>query len=297
MNLMIDQVTLNFNQSSLWVLNAVLGIIMFGVALDLKWESFRKVWRSPKALVLGVTCQWILLPLFTYILIVLLKPQPSMALGMILVACCPGGNISNFISAVSKADVELSIVLTCISSMGAIMFTPVCFGFYGSLYPPTNEILIAIDVNWIEIVKAIVLIIIIPIIMGKMFSLKYPIVADKLKRPLRMLSMLLFLAIVVGALLANGNYFVQYIGDVFGLVLLHNGMAISLAFTVALIFKLKKPQLKSITIETGIQNSGLGLLIIFSFFSGLGGMAIIAAWWGIWHIVSGFALAYFWKND
>jgi len=293
---MIDNVTLNFNQSSIWILNLVLSIIMFGIALDLKIERFKMVAKHPKALIVGLVTQWLLLPILTLGLIAIFKPLPSMALGMILVACCPGGNISNFISSLCKADVELSIVLTTISSIGAIVLTPLLFAFYGGLFDQTNFILKEINLEWIEVARTICLIIIVPIIFGKLFSIYFAALTNKIKTPLRYLSMLLFILIVVGALMNNGAYFLKYINEVFGLVCMHNATAFFFAYLTAKTFKLKKEEVKSVTIETGIQNSGLGLLIIFSFFSGLGGMAIIAAWWGIWHIVSGLALSLFWRK-
>ncbi|MBT8232060.1 MAG: bile acid:sodium symporter [Bacteroidia bacterium] len=250
----------------------------------------------PKALIVGLFSQLIFLPLLTFGLVLLLKPQPSMALGMILVASCPGGNISNFISSMAKADVELSITLTCISSIAAIVFTPINFSFYGGAYEPTKAILETINLDWIDVMKTIALIIIIPIVLGKLVSHYKPKLAEKINIPFRNISMLLFLLIIVGALMTNGDYFFEYIGEVFGLVFLHNGSAMILALILAFLFKLNLKSRKSLTIETAIQNSGLGLLLIFSFFEGLGGMAIIAAWWGIWHIISGFALAFFWKQ-
>lgn len=293
---MIDDIALNFNESSIFILNIILAFIMFGIALDLKLERFKKVFQYPKPFIVGLVAQWLLLPFLTFIIIKLSNPMPSLALGMIMVASCPGGNISNFISHFSKADVELSIVLTCVSSIGAVVLTPIIFNFYGNLYEPTQEILIGIKLEWFEVAKTIALIIIVPIILGKFVSYKYETLALKMKRPLSIISMLLFLVIVIGALATNGNYFIEYINTVFGLVLIHNGLAISMAFGFGLLFKLKQKQLRSVTIETGIQNSGLGLLLIFTFFSGLGGMAIIVAWWGVWHIISGFFLAFIWRK-
>jgi len=292
----IDDVILNFNESSLMILNVVLAFIMFGIALDLKWDNFKIVLRKPKSLLVGLSSQLILLPLVTFLLILLIKPIPSMALGMILVASCPGGNISNFMSAMAKANVELSIVMTVITSIAAVIFTPFNLSIYGMMYEPTREILVQVELDWFKIAKTIALIIVAPIILGKSFSNWQPKWADKIKRPFRNLSMLAFLLIITFALMANGDYFMDFISAVFLLVLLHNALAFLVAFLWARAFKLDNRSVKSITIETGIQNSGLGLLLIFAFFSGLGGMAVIAAWWGIWHIISGFAIATLFKN-
>ncbi len=287
----IDTVILNFDQSSVWLLNVCLAVIMYGVALGLDLGVLKNIWRSPKRIFVGLLSQWICLPLATLLLIYLWKPQPSFALGMILVACCPGGNISNFFSALAKAHIELSITLTTISSISSIILTPLLFTFYAGLFSDTQKIMELVRVDWIQVITAIFIIIFVPIVLGELTKKYWSGVAQKIEKPIRQLSMLIFLAIVVVALLGNLEYFRQYIGVVFLLVLVHNGLALLCGYMISSVSGLSHSERKSITIETGIQNSGLGLLIIFSFFNGLGGMAIIAAWWGIWHIISGFSVA------
>ncbi|MGA0284033.1 MAG: bile acid:sodium symporter family protein [Saprospiraceae bacterium] len=288
----IDDVVLSFSEDSLFILNVVLAFIMFGISLDLKFASFRNVLSKPISLTIGLLCQLGLLPLMTFGLILLFKPLPSMALGMIMVASCPGGNISNFMSSLAGANVELSIVMTVFSSIGALFFTPFNLNLYGMAYAPTREILVAVELDWLKIVSTIMLIIVIPIILGKAISHYFPVRAERIKKPIRNLSMLAFLIIVAFALTNNGVYFRRYIGLVFLLVLVHNASAFSLGFLVSKSFSRPSRDIRSITIETGIQNSGLGLILIFSFFSGLGGMAVVAAWWGIWHIISGFMVSF-----
>ena len=292
----IDSVVLNFNASSVWILNICLAIIMFGIALDLKKVLFVNILSAPKSLIVGLIAQWIALPFFTYLLILVLNPQPSIALGMILVSVCPGGNISNFFSALAKANVELSIVMTCISSVLAILLTPLLLTFYGNLYAPTAEIMTTVSLDWWEVTRTILLIIVIPIILGQLFVRRFPSFADKIKGFLRLTSMLLFLLIVIGAFASNYDYFLAYIRLVFVFVLLHNLIAILSGLGLGKVMKLGTTDIKSLSIEGGIQNSGLGLLLIFSFFSGLGGMAIVAAWWGIWHIVTGVILSFIWNK-
>ena len=292
----MDDIVLNFNKSSVTLINVTLAFIMFGIALDLSIEKFKQVLTTPKKLVAGLVSQLLLLPLFTFLLISIFKPLPSVALGMILVASCPGGNISNFISSLAKANVELSISLTSVTSILAIIFTPLNFNFYGSLYAPSKAILQEISLDWLEVVQTIATIIIIPIIIGMLVRSKLPVIAKKLSKPLELISMLLFLLIVIGALTSNLNYFMECVAAVFSLVLLHNTGALSIGYLSGSLLGLDFKDKKSLAIETGIQNSGLGLLIIFSFFNGLGGMAIVTAWWGIWHIVSGFTIAYLWRK-
>lgn len=287
----IDSLVLNFSENSLFLMNVILAFIMFGIALDLKLSGFRRVLAHPASLATGLICQLILLPLFTFLLILLFEPIPSMALGMIMVASCPGGNISNFMSSLSGANVELSIMMTVITSVGAVLFTPFNLNLYGMAYLPTREIMVTVELDWLKIMQTIVLIIVIPIILGKSFSSYFPVLTEMIKKPFRHLSMLAFLGIVIFALAANGAYFMKYIGLVFVLVLAHNALAFLIGFVTSKSLGRPVADIKAITIETGIQNSGLGLLLIFAFFSGLGGMAVVAGWWGIWHIISGFGIS------
>lgn len=293
----MDDIVLNFNKSSIVLINVTLAFIMFGIALDLSLERFRKVLSSPKKLLLGLAAQLFLLPIFTFFLILVFNPQPSVALGMILVASCPGGNISNFISSLAKANVELSITLTSITSALSVIFTPFNFTLYGNLYEPTQKILQEISLDWVEVIQTIAMIIIIPIIVGMLVNKHYSKLAQKISKPLERISMLLFLLIVVGTLYTNMEYFLECVSAVFLLVFLHNGGALSIGYLIGSAGQLEHKDRKSLTIETGIQNSGLGFLLIFTYFGGLGGMAIVTAWWGVWHIVSGFSLAYLWRRS
>jgi len=275
-------------------MNITLAFIMFGIALDLTTENFKIVLTSPKKVLTGVFAQLILLPLITYIIILIMKPAPSLALGMILVASCPGGNISNFISSLAKSNVELSIILTIISGTSAIFFTPVNLAFYGNLYEPTQAILREVNMDWFMVVRTISMIIIAPIIIGFLMKKKWPEFCKKISKPLSVISMVLFLIIVAGALALNFQNFLDTIGAIILLVVIHNFGALLVGYLAGHVMGLPFKDKKSLTIETGIQNSGLGLLLIFTFFEGLGGMALIMAFWGIWHIVSGFTIAFIW---
>ena len=290
----LDNIAINFNETGILFMNITLAFIMFGIALDLTIDNFKIVLRSPKKVLTGMFSQLLLLPALTFLIIIIMKPAPSLALGMILVASCPGGNISNFISSLAKSNVELSIILTIISSTIAIFFTPLNLAFYGNLYEPTQSILREVNISWFQVVQTISLIIIIPILIGYFFKTKWPDLAQKLAKPFKVISMGLFLIIVFGALALNYQNFLDVIGSIFLLVVVHNFAALFSGYFSGYVMGLPFKDKKTLTIETGIQNSGLGLLLIFTFFDGLGGMALITAWWGIWHIVSGFSIAYIW---
>lgn len=292
----IDNIHLNFNQENLWALNVCLALIMFGIALDLKVADFKRVAESPKASFVGLTSQFILLPFITWLLVMIIRPQPSIALGMMLVAACPGGNISNFLTHLSKGNTALSVSLTAIGTVLAIVMTPFNLQLWASLYPPTSILLKEIQLNAIDLFESILMLAGFPLIFGMLFSHYYSNAALKLAKIMKPLSIIIFAGFVLLAFANNLNHFLSHIHMVLLVVFIHNAFALLTGYFSAKVAGLSIADQKTIAIETGIQNSGLGLFLIFSFFNGLGGMAFVAAWWGIWHIVSGLALATFWSG-
>ena len=292
----LDHVVINFDSKGLWVLNIALAVVMFGVALSITLNDFRQLLKQPKPVLVGILCQFFLLPAFTFLVVILIQPKPSIALGMIMVAACPGGNISNFFTHLAKGNTALSVSLTAFATFLAMIMTPFNFQFYGSLYEPTKEIIKSVEVKPLELVKLVTLILGIPLLIGMFVRHKKPILAVRLSRFLKPISIAVFVIIVVIAFSNNLDVFNDYIHHVLLIGISHNAFALLLGFTVARLFNLSKQNQRTLSIETGIQNSGLGLLLIFTFFEGLGGMAILAAFWGIWHIVSGLTIASFWAT-
>ena len=288
----IDQIRLNFNPQGLFVLNAAIGLMMLGVALDLKLEDFKRVIVSPKAPAIGLGAQFILLPAFTFLLILLIRPQPSIALGMILVAACPGGNLSNIITYLAKGNCALSISMTAVSTAAAIVMTPLNIAVWGSLNPATAEILRSVSLSPMDVFTTIFMILGIPLVVGLTLSRIFPTLADRVRRPFKIFTLVFFIAIVCGALAANWDIFLKVIGLVALFVFIHNALALNLGYWSGRLFRLGEADSRAVCIEVGIQNSALGLVLVFNFFEGLGGMAILVAWWGIWHIIAGLITAF-----
>lgn len=291
----LDSIRLNFSQGDLLLLNLALALIMYGVALDLKWDDFRYLVKNPKGFLLGVFSQFLLLPFLTWVLISLINPPPSVALGMFLVAACPGGNVSNFLTSLAKGNIALSVSLTAFSSVLSIFSTPMNFAIWAGLYAPTSVLLREISLDITDVFFTVAIILGVPLILGIFTRQKFPSFADKASKILKPLSIVIFAAFVGLAFAGNFDIFIQYIGLVFFWVLAHNFIALSAGYLTGKIGGLPLADVKTLTIETGIQNSGLGLVLIFTYFEGLGGMAIITALWGIWHLVSGMTIASFWK--
>ena len=292
----LDQVKINFDVDGLFFLNLTLAIIMFGVALDIKLTDFLRIIKNPKSVLIGVLSQFVLLPAFTFLLVLLIKPIPSIALGMFMVASCPGGNISNFMTNYAKGNAALSVSLTAIATLFAIVMTPFNFQFWSGMYSPTSNLINSVSISPLEMVKVISLLLGIPLILGMLVSHYFPKLAKKTSPYFKIGSIIFFLLLIVLALSKNTEIFIKYIHYVLFIVIAHNILALLLSYNLARFARLSKRNKRTLAIETGIQNSGLGLLLIFTFFDGLGGMAILAAFWGIWHIVSGLTLATYWSK-
>jgi len=292
----VDQIHLNFSQGGLLALNAVIGLMMYGMALDMKLDDFRRVLRSPKGPAIGLGAQFILLPSFTYLLTLVLPVTPSMALGMIIVAACPGGNLSNVMTYLASGNTALSVSMTAVSTAAAVVMTPLNLAVWGSLNPVTHAILRKVSLSPVDVFQTIVLILGIPLALGLITSRFYPRLVEKIRRPFKIVAVVIFCLFVAAALGANWQNFLRAIGLVAFGVFLHNALALSLGYASARVFGLEERDRRAVAIEVGIQNSALALVLIFQFFGGLGGMAIIAGWWGIWHIISGLSVALFWSR-
>ena len=265
----LDSIRLNFDSESLFFLNLTLAVIMFGVALNIKIDDFLKVFKNPKSVIIGCLSQFFLLPAVTFLLVLAIKPIPSIALGMFMVAACPGGNISNFMSSYANGNAALSVSLTAIATLMAILLTPFNFQFWSSLYEPTSSLIQTISLSLFEMTKVISLLLGLPLILGMLVRNYFPKFADITNAFFKIGSILFFIVLIFLALYKNIAIFEKYIHYIFFIVFIHNVLALTLGYSIASLTRLSKQNKRTLAIETGIQNSGLGLLLIFSFFDGL----------------------------
>lgn len=247
-------------------------------------------------MIIGLISQFMLLPLFTFLLTRLLQVDPSIALGMLLVASCPGGSFSNIMTWLARGHLATSVSMTGVSTLAALVMTPLNFAFYSSLNEDTSALLDSIAVEPSQVMELILVVLVLPLIIGMLTGHRFPKLAQTLDKPFRWLSMLLFLIFVGVAFAANGDLFLQYAQFFVGLVIVHNAIALLIGYFSAKAVGLESEQIRAVTLEVGIQNSGLGLIIVFNFYPDLGGMMIITAFWGVWHLVSGLALALLWSR-
>jgi len=303
----MDTVSLRFSQDGLLILNLTLAFIMFGVALGIKVEHFTRLVKDPRSVIIGYVSQFFLLPAITFIIVILLRNiiTPNVAMGMILVASCPGGNISNFMSSLGKGNAALSVSLTALATLSAIFMTPLNFALWGGLFlnvyeRTASDLLQPLRIDPVEMFKTVFILLGIPIVLGMLFAYYLPRITKAIIKPLRILSIIAFFAMVIILFRSNYDFFLRFIKYIFILVFIHNVIALSTGFTFATITRRTPYDRRAITIETGIQNSGLGLVLLFNpnIFPPdimIGGMAVVTAWWGVWHIISGLSLSGIWS--
>ena len=303
----IDGLRLNITPESGFVVNITLSVIMFGVALGIKFRHFKEIFLAPKLPLVGFLSQFIILPMITFLLVLAMKQfiTPTVALGMILVASCPGGNISNFMTALAKGNAALSVMLTAIATLSAVFFTPFNFSLWGGFYKDVMSQRIAggllqpIEIEFLDMFKAVFILLGIPLISGMLFNHFFPKATKIIFKPIKYLSIVAFLAMIIILLNNNFIYVLKYLKYIFIIVLIHNTLSFLSGNLFAHLWRIGGANRRTITIETGIQNSMLALVLLVNpaVFpqERNGGMVFIAAWWGVWHIVSGLTLAGIWS--
>jgi BASS family bile acid:Na+ symporter len=282
---------IQYDGSQQWILNLTLAIMILGLVLDIKPRDFLAVFKSPKAPTIGLTAQFLLLPAFTCGLTLLLDLPAGVELGMILVAACQGGALSNFITHISGGNTALSISITAISSVIAVVMLPINFIFWASINPVANELLLNINVGGVDIIQSLLVVLAAPLALGFAIQHVYPGIAKKLHRVLKYFGLVALILFILIAVIANYEHFIAQFWILFAAVLAHNILAMGTGYAASSIGGLPIADKKAITLEVGMQNSSLAIAIVFSQFNGEYGMALISAFWGTWHIVSGLTFA------
>ncbi len=292
----IDALQIRFNADQMFVLNIAMAFLMFSVALDVQLRDFKKVIQFPRSVGVGLLAQYLVFPVLTIGIIALFKPPVSVSLGMVLVSMCPSGNMTNFLVHFAKANVALSVTLNAIIILLAALITPAGFLFWSNYVPEASALRSQFEIGFLDMALIIFQLILLPLALGMALHSRFPEKIAIIRPWVQRLSLLIFFSILVLALMGNRDNIVNYLGAIFGLVAVHNLVALATGYGLGRLFKIPEMDSRTLAFETGVHNTALGLLLIFKFFNGLGGMALIAAWWGIWDLITGMALAARWRK-
>lgn len=287
----LDAVRISLGPGIQGVLPVIMALIMFAVALSLRVADFVALKDRPWQFLGAAATQILVLPLATLCLVMVVNPPPSIALGMIVVACCPGGSMSNFFTHMARGDTALSVSLTATSSMLAALATPVSILFWSGLYAHTDALLDTLEVDALPFIVQTTIILAIPLAAGMALAHYRRELARRLRRPMSWLAMALLALIIVSSLAGNADILALGALTVMPMVILHNAMALALGYAMGWLLRFDVRGRRAMTIEIGIQNAGLGLVILLGALGGLGGAAAIIALWGVWHLLTGLTLA------
>ncbi|UTA46874.1 bile acid:sodium symporter family protein [Simiduia sp. 21SJ11W-1] len=288
--------TLHFGSDQVLLLNCILAIMIFGVSVTLKPADFSRVVRAPKAPLAGLFAQFVLLPALTCAFTWVLDIEPTLALGMMLVAACPGGTFSNIMTFLARGNTAVSVSMTAVSSVGSAVLTPFNFALYANLNPNTQPLLQSIAMNPVHLAGLFFGVLIIPLVLGMMCGQRWPAWARRTEPGFRVFSVVTLVGFVVVAVGQNLNTLMSYLGVLVAVVIGHNTLALLMGYLSARFAQLNEADTRAITLEVGIQNSGLALAILFTFFPNQTSMMAVAAFWGIWHLISGGLLSWLWNR-
>ena len=278
------------------VLSAVLVLMVFSVALELKVDDFRRVAKMPRAVVAGLIPQFILLPVGTWLATLVLDLPPNVEAAMILVAACPGGSLSNVVTHFGRGNTALSVSVSAVAALLALVLTPFNFSWMVASNPATAGWLRTLDIDPSGIWFSLVVLLALPMALGLLASHRLPVLVAKIQKPLANLSIIALLAFIVLGLIKERQLLTLGLLPMLGIVILHNGSGLLFGYVTSRAMGISVRDRRAVMIEGGMQNSGLALGIIAVQFNSDLGMVIIASLWGMWHIVSGMACALWWRR-
>ena len=287
----LDAIVIDFDPAAQAVLQAILVVMMVSVALSLRVEHFVALKGAPLRFLGAAAAQILALPALTFAIVAVFRPPPSIALGMIVVACCPGGAISNFLTHLARGDTALSVSLTATSSVLAALATPVSIVFWTGLHAPTADLMASLEVSPLPFVARALILLGVPLALGMAFAMRFPRAAARIRPGLSLISLLALIGLIAAALMGNRDLVLIGAAGVMVWVIGHNTAALALGWISGRALGFGAAGRRAMTFEVGMQNSGLGLVILLSQFGGLGGAAAVTALWGVWHMVSGLGLA------
>jgi BASS family bile acid:Na+ symporter len=272
----------------------MLGIIMFGMGMTMTVGDFKSVLQSPKAVAIGVVAQFLVMPGLAFLLCQLFQLPAEIAIGVILVGCCPGGTASNVITYMAKGNTALSVACTSVSTLLAPILTPAIFYLLASQW---------IEINAWSMLISILQVVLFPIVLGLIVRavLKQQVTAYIQVMPL--ISVIAIVAIVAAIIAGSKTQILESGLMILGIVALHNGLGYLLGYWASRVFKLAEIDCRAVSIEVGMQNSGLGVALAATHFAASPITAVPSAIFSLWHNISGPALATYWaarsteKND
>jgi BASS family bile acid:Na+ symporter len=292
----LDSLPVEVNDAAALAVKVLAAAFLFGIALDVRVEDFRSLRRRPQLFAIGLLAQFVLVPGLALLLIVRTGPQTSVAVGLLLLACCPAGSMSNILTHRARGDLAFSLSMTSASNALAVVVTPLAFGFWASWQADLDDAVDAVHVTSPGLLLQAGLVIVAPFVAGVLVGWRHPGLARRLSRYVEPAVLILLLVLIAGAVAASWSILAAALPSVGPSVVTLNAVAIAVGYLVARVTRLGEEAARAMTFEVAIRNTGLGLVIALSVFPSLGGVAVTLAVYGLWDLVTGFLLASWWRR-
>lgn len=292
----IDQALFNFSPRAGLAVAVMVGFLVFAVALDLTWDQFRRIFRSPRAPGVGLAAQYLILPAAAFGIGMLMAATPSIALGLLLVACCPAGALSNYLTSVARGSVATSVSMTAISTLFSIVVTPLLFAFWASMNPGTRAVIERIEIEPVRVFMVLLIMLVVPVTTGMLIRARKPGTADNIRLWVRRIAGLVFAVVVAVLLLGNISVLGSFASIALPPVLVTFAVAVLVGWGLARVSGLVAADRRAVTLEVAFQNVALAIGLAVAFFPDMAGVAITSILWGVVHLTAGFAIAAMWMR-
>ncbi|HEU5057626.1 MAG TPA: bile acid:sodium symporter [Kofleriaceae bacterium] len=276
----IDRATVEFDPRLGLIIGVLAAVMVFAVALDLRWEHFRRLARNPRPPIVGLVAQLVILPAIAYLVARALVDTPSVALGLFLVASCPGGSVSNYMTSLARGDLATSVTITAVITATCLVTTPAVFGLLASLDPATRALLREVGVDAGQVAAMFLVTIALPILAGMVLATRWPGLASKIRVWARRLALLLFAFVVVAGTAVNLRPMLDYAREAALPVTVTCAAALLVGWGLSRLAGLRAADRRAVTIEAGGQQAGLAIGMAVAFFPSLAGVAVTAVIWG-----------------
>ncbi|WP_157364996.1 bile acid:sodium symporter family protein [Arenibacter algicola] len=292
----INQIPFNFDPRIGMIVGVMVGFLVFAVSLDLTWEKLLRVLKRPKAPTIGLVAQFGILPAIAFLTGLYLTDSPSIALGLLLVTCCPGGALSNYLTGVAHGDVATSISMTTISTLFSIVLTPLLVAFWASMNPSTHAVFQNISMDPQRVILTLLIMLVIPVTAGMILRAKRPITANLIRGTVRLIAGIIFAVIVAVLIGSNFKSLALLAPTALFPVLCTFVIAVGLGWGIGRLAGLMAAERRAVAIEVAFQNVALAIGLGIAFFPSLGGIVAVSILWGIVHLTLGFGLAIVWNR-
>lgn len=269
------------------ILNLLLSLVLFTMGTTLKLNNFLDVFKSPKEIIVGISAQYVIMPIIAFALASIFSLDLALTVGLILVGTVPGGTASDVITFLAKGDVALSVSLTAISTLLSPILTPIITLLIIGNHIPFNPT---------EMFISIIQIVIIPIVIGLLLNYKFPNFCEQLKDYLPALSSIVICLIVAGVVGANKQAIFTSSGIIIVVIILQYFLAMLLGFAAGYLVGMKKKHMVTIAIEIAFQNSGLSTSLAKTHFPNLAQATVPGALYSVWQNFAGSILAYIFRR-